>query len=63
MNDLDICDATVVDWSCFRTEVYLDLGMKESKKLGGDVTVEIDEAKIGKRKDNKGRLIKGFWRS
>ena len=62
MNDLGIDVHTVVDWSSFCREVSLDWGLKNRKKLGGqNVTVEIDEAKIGKRKDNKGRLVKGQW--
>ncbi|EZA50804.1 hypothetical protein X777_11059 [Ooceraea biroi] len=40
----------------------LILGGKNSTKLGGsDKIVEIDEAKIGKRKFNCGRIIKGNW--
>lgn len=35
---------------------------KHSEKLGGpERIVEIDEAKIGKRKYNRGRLVKGHW--
>ena len=35
---------------------------KNSVQLGGDnIVVEIDEAKIGKRKYNKGRLVTGQW--
>ena len=44
----------------FCREVCLHWGVKRSKKLGGEnVTVQINEAKIGKCKDNKGRLVKG----
>ncbi|KMQ89871.1 putative transposase-like protein, partial [Lasius niger] len=35
---------------------------KNTTKLGGPNTiVEIDEAKIGKRKYNRGRIVKGNW--
>lgn len=35
---------------------------KHSEKLGGpERTVEINEAKIGKRKYNRGRLVKSHW--
>ncbi|XP_071576488.1 uncharacterized protein [Temnothorax nylanderi] len=35
---------------------------KNSTKLGGpNIIVEIDEAKIGKRKYNRGRIIEGKW--
>jgi len=34
---------------------------KHSEKLGGPGRIEIDEAKIGKRKYNRGRLVKGHW--
>jgi len=35
---------------------------KDEKQFGGsNVIVEIDEAKIGKRKYNKGRIVHGQW--
>lgn len=51
---------TVVDWSSFCREV--SIRSKITQKLGGPgMTVEIDEAKIGKRKYNRGRLITEKW--
>ncbi|KYQ50359.1 hypothetical protein ALC60_10560 [Trachymyrmex zeteki] len=52
-NDVNICKKTLV--CVFWTD-------KHSQKLGGPgCTVQIDEAKIGKRKYNRGRLVKGQW--
>jgi len=44
-------------------EVYLDWCLKNTQTIiGGEgKTVEIDEAKIGHRKYNRGRLLKGQW--
>ncbi|XP_071572814.1 uncharacterized protein [Temnothorax nylanderi] len=53
---------TIVDWFNFCREVCVFWAEKHSEKLGGPgCTVEIDEAKIGKRKYNRGRLITGHW--
>ncbi|EZA58869.1 hypothetical protein X777_00564, partial [Ooceraea biroi] len=54
---------SVVDWISFCREVIcLFWAEKNSTKLGGPgKIVEIDEAKIGKRKFNCGRIIKGNW--
>ncbi|KYM95849.1 hypothetical protein ALC62_13500 [Cyphomyrmex costatus] len=53
---------TIVDWFNFCREVCVFWPEKHSQKLGGpDCTVEINEAKIGKRKYNRGRLVKGQW--
>ncbi|KAK9873686.1 hypothetical protein WA026_023686 [Henosepilachna vigintioctopunctata] len=53
---------TVVDWSNFCREVCLSTVIKSSEKLGGvGKIVEIDEAKFGKRKYNRGRIIEGQW--
>ncbi|XP_067213901.1 uncharacterized protein [Linepithema humile] len=53
---------TIVDWFSFCREVCVFWADKHSQKFGGPGrTVEIDEAKIGRRKYNRGRLIKGQW--
>nr|XP_012235852.1 PREDICTED: uncharacterized protein LOC105680022 [Linepithema humile] len=53
---------TIVDWFSFCREVCVFWADKHSQKFGGSGrTVEIDEAKIGRRKYNRGRLIKGQW--
>lgn len=54
---------TITDWSCFVREVCVHYCVRNSKgKLGGrGKTVEIDEAKIGKRKCNRGRIVEGQW--
>ncbi|KYQ59911.1 hypothetical protein ALC60_01006 [Trachymyrmex zeteki] len=53
---------TIVDWFNFCREVCVFWAEKHSEKLDGPGhTVEIDEAKIGKRKYNRGRLVKGQW--
>nr|XP_012232548.1 PREDICTED: uncharacterized protein LOC105678086 [Linepithema humile] len=45
-----------------RNELCAYWADKQSEKLGGPGhTVEIDEAKIGHRKYNRGRLVKGNW--
>ncbi|KYN02027.1 hypothetical protein ALC62_07140, partial [Cyphomyrmex costatus] len=53
---------TIVDWFNFCREVCVFWAEKNSEKLGGSGhTVEIDEAKIGKRKYNRDRLVKDQW--
>lgn len=54
---------TVCDWSNFIRESLEDWCIKNSKpQLGGPgVIVEIDEAKFGKRKYNRGRIVEGQW--
>jgi len=60
--ELGVSSRTVVDWSSFCREVCIFWVDKESVILGGPgVVVEIDEAKIGKRKYNRGRWIDGQW--
>lgn len=63
LTDLRIAKQTFTDWSSFCREVCVDYTFKKSvTKLGGvGKIVEIDEAKFGKRKYNKGRVIKGTW--
>ncbi|KYN22649.1 hypothetical protein ALC57_04950 [Trachymyrmex cornetzi] len=56
--ELELSDKSVVDWISFCREV----SRRNSTKLGGpNSIVEIDEAKIGKRKYNRGRIIDGKW--
>ncbi|XP_071578824.1 uncharacterized protein [Temnothorax nylanderi] len=60
--ELGISSSTVVDWFSFCREVCAYWADKCSAKLGGPGrTVEIDEAEIGHRKYNRGRLLKGNW--
>lgn len=59
---LGLSHKTIVDWFSFYREVIIDHLIRESVQLGGPgEVVEIDEAKFGKRKYNRGRLIKGQW--
>ena len=60
--EIEVSPHTVVDWSSFCREVCLFWLEKERVILGGPgVVVEIDEAKLGKRKYNRGRWIDGQW--
>ncbi|XP_071635498.1 uncharacterized protein [Temnothorax longispinosus] len=60
--ELQLSDHSVVDWISFCREVCIYWAEKNSTKLGGfNKIVEIDEAKIGKRKYNRGRIIEGKW--
>ncbi|KAL7723520.1 hypothetical protein ACLKA6_001960 [Drosophila palustris] len=54
---------TVIDWKSYLREVYIDWSSKNSRvRIGGpDKIVEIDEAKVGKRKYNRGRVVEGQW--
>ncbi|GBP20841.1 hypothetical protein EVAR_80658_1 [Eumeta japonica] len=63
MNELPIGTYTVTDWSNFIREVLEYWVIRNSPtKLGGiDKIVEIDEAKFGKRKYNRGRIVDGEW--
>lgn len=52
----------VVDWANFCRELCVDWCFRDKAKLGGPgKIVEIDEAKIGKRKYNRGRVVEGKW--
>ena len=60
--ELSVSKKTVIDWSSFCREVCQFWLEERSEVLGGkDVVVEIDEAKIGHRKYNRGRWVDGFW--
>ncbi|KAJ8976845.1 hypothetical protein NQ317_012969 [Molorchus minor] len=44
------------------TEVFIYWATEQSEQIGGEGTiVEIDEAKIGRRKYNRGRYLQGQW--
>jgi transposase-like protein len=62
MLELHVSPHTVVDWSSFCREVCVYWLHERSEVLGGPgVVVEIDEAKIGHRKYNRGRWVDGKW--
>ena len=62
MEELEISANTFVDWSSFCREVCTEWAAQHSVKLGGPgKIVEVDEAKLGKRKYNRGRIIEGQW--
>ncbi|KII64825.1 hypothetical protein RF11_03329 [Thelohanellus kitauei] len=54
---------TISDWLTFIREVCIHAVLKISDgKIGGPgLTVEVDEAKFGRRKFNVGRVIDGKW--
>ena len=62
-SESQLSKATVADWLSFCREVCLETIARETPKLIGGLglTVEVDESKFGKRKYNKGRLVKGQW--
>jgi len=61
-SEIGVSVNTVVHWSSFCREVCIFWLEKECVVLGGpDVVVEIYEAKLGKRKYNRGRWIDGQW--
>ncbi|XP_046685377.1 uncharacterized protein LOC124371108 [Homalodisca vitripennis] len=60
--NFNISSKTAVDWYSFCREVFVDHVANNDVTLGGvGHIVEIDEAKFGKRKYNRGRLIEGQW--
>jgi len=63
MSDLGWSRPSVIDWKNFMREVYVDWSLTYNRPtIGGPgKIVEIDEAKVGKRKYNSGRLIEGQW--
>lgn len=63
MNEFGMSSKTVCDWSNFIREALEQWAIENSAhRIGGPNTiVEIDEAKFGKRKYNRGRIIDGEW--
>ncbi|KAJ8964190.1 hypothetical protein NQ314_005071 [Rhamnusium bicolor] len=60
--ELGLTQKTIVDFCSFIREVIIFWASKNSTVIGGEgKIVEIDEAKIGKRKYNKGRYLEGQW--
>ncbi|KAM8718703.1 hypothetical protein ACLKA7_001421 [Drosophila subpalustris] len=63
MGEMKWSRQSVIDFKSFLREVYIDWSITNSRpKLGGvGKVVEIDEAKVGKRKYNCGRVVEGQW--
>ncbi|XP_066959376.1 uncharacterized protein [Macrobrachium rosenbergii] len=60
--ELGLSDVAINDWSSYCREVIVNWCIRQKKQIGGPgTTVEIDEAKFGKRKYNVGRVIEGQW--
>nr|XP_034193073.1 uncharacterized protein LOC117610143 [Osmia lignaria] len=60
--ELNISSSTAVDWTNFCRELMYEWLIKDENQIGGDViVVEIDEAKFGRQKYNRGRVIQGQW--
>ncbi|KAM8703142.1 hypothetical protein ACLKA7_007853 [Drosophila subpalustris] len=49
---------TIIDWKSYLREFYIDWSIGGPGKI-----VEIDEAKVGKRKYNRGRVVESQWAS
>jgi len=59
---LEVNKSTLTDWTNFCREICTNYVNQEKVKIGGDnVVVEVDEAKFGRRKNHKGRIIDGTW--
>lgn len=53
---------TVTDWLQFCRDVCVEICSRTNETIGGPGTiVEIDEAKFGRRKYNRGRRVEGHW--
>lgn len=63
IRELEISAPTVVDWFNFCREICTEIVLNRStEKIGGiNKIVEIDEAKFGKRKYNRGKHVEGQW--
>ncbi|KAL7745572.1 hypothetical protein ACLKA6_009796 [Drosophila palustris] len=63
MEEHGLSRQTFIDFKSFLREVYIDWSLNNSRQqIGGPgKIVEIDEAKVGKRKYNSGRVVKGQW--
>lgn len=62
LSNFSFSKRTVVDWSSFCRGVCIEWAINNSQQLGGTgVIVELEEAKFGKRKYNRGRKIVGNW--
>lgn len=63
MDELKLTSMTICDWCSFIREVLEHWCTNNSaSQLGGPgKIVEIDEAKFGKRKYNRGRIVDGVW--
>ena len=62
-NEEETSPETVSDTYSYCREVCTEILLKDGAvQIGGvNCTVEIDEAKFGKRKYNRGRLVEGTW--
>lgn len=59
---LKISEKTLCDYTNFCRDVFIDIVYTNSTMVGGEgKVVQIDEAKFGRRKNHKGRIIEGQW--
>lgn len=60
--DEETSSETICDWFTYCMEACCQIVARNRNRIGGPgLTVEIDEAKFGKRKFNRGRLVDGVW--
>ncbi|XP_071576224.1 uncharacterized protein [Temnothorax nylanderi] len=60
--ELAITSHTAVDWINFCRELLAQWLLRNEEQIGGsNIVVEIDQAKFGRRKYHRGRLITGQW--
>ncbi|KYN03583.1 hypothetical protein ALC62_05568 [Cyphomyrmex costatus] len=60
--DTGLSRVTAIDWLNFCREVCESWAKKHCEKIGGPGhIVEVDEAKFGRRKYNRGRVVEGHW--